>query len=263
MAEIITPYYPDLEKIVAESSDPTPKHLTPREYSYLLEDHGLRPGELSDVGILKLMELGLIKVWGEGFNLMYQIQACNLDLRIDNNFFTYRKHRNSMLPHDIDPAAMARKRLLDYDYVPDGQEFTFYQGKLVLAYTREEIALSNAVVARFDGKSKQARRGLSTHQTASIIHPGFVGPIMMELSNTNELDLPFCVPDQIGSLTFSLLSSPSSRPRNLGSSHMWTHMQRGPFGYWDPSWDNIRAKALLQAGKNGFSEDNKLNPILT
>jgi len=65
--------------------------------------------------------------------------------------------------------------------------------RFVLGQTIEQLSLpidipanrvlKRCVAARFEGKSSRARTGLLVHFTAPTIHPGFSGPITLEIIN--------------------------------------------------------------------------------
>src|SRR5688500_6779173 len=87
----LTPYPVKKDVIAEQSSDPDPKIVyTNEEYDEILSKYGLIRGtRLSDEGILRAMEAGLIKIWDEegGFNLDKQIQFTSVDLHLGHNFF--------------------------------------------------------------------------------------------------------------------------------------------------------------------------------
>jgi hypothetical protein len=100
MAQSITPYKPNLKKIAKHCKNPEPLILTPEEYDEILKEYGLYRGvRLSDVGILKAMEAGLIKIWDKSgaFDLEKQIQSASIDLRLGQDFWHYRQHRISRI----------------------------------------------------------------------------------------------------------------------------------------------------------------------
>lgn len=72
---------------------------------------------------------------------------------------------------------------------PLGQRETFklYPGDFVLALTHESIRVPNHLIALVEGRSTYARLGLSMHQTAPWIQPGWSGPIVLEISNHGKL----------------------------------------------------------------------------
>jgi len=58
-----------------------------------------------------------------------------------------------------------------------------------LAFTRENITVPHNLAASVQGKSSLARAGLGVHITAPHIHPGFSGPITLELYNHGPWEL--------------------------------------------------------------------------
>ena len=76
------------------------------------------------------------------------------------------------------------KQLLDPFKITSGG-YVFEPGKLLLAWTREYIALrpEAKVAARVEGKSSLARYGIVVHMTAPVIHSGFEGQIRLEMFN--------------------------------------------------------------------------------
>lgn len=82
----------------------------------------------------------------------------------------------------------------------------------VLAQTIESVALpidipanrvlKRCIAARFEGKSSRARTGLLVHFTAPTIHPGFSGPITLEVINLGPVDFTLRVGMPIGQLIF-------------------------------------------------------------
>ena len=63
-------------------------------------------------------------------------------------------------------------------YVVKPQQF-------VLAWTLERLELpkESRIAARVEGKSSLARLGLGVHITAPTVHPGFSGPLQLEVCN--------------------------------------------------------------------------------
>lgn len=54
---------------------------------------------------------------------------------------------------------------------------------VVIGYTAERIKLPSFLIGRLEGRSSFARLGLSIHNTAPTIQPGFNGQIALELTN--------------------------------------------------------------------------------
>jgi dCTP deaminase len=61
--------------------------------------------------------------------------------------------------------------------------FCLEPGEFILAMTHESITVPNNLIALIEGRSTYARVGLSMHQTAPWIQPGWSGPIVLEIKN--------------------------------------------------------------------------------
>lgn len=83
----------------------------------------------------------------------------------------------------------------------ENRPYTLEQGKFLLAQTLEKITLpivpgSMNLAARIEGKSSRARCGLLVHFTAPTVHPGWSGPLTLEIINLGgaKLNLHFGMP---------------------------------------------------------------------
>ena len=87
------------------------------------------------------------------------------------------------------------------------ESFEIHPGQFVLAKTYESITVPRNMIARVEGRSTYARVGLSMHQTAPWIQPGWRGPIILELMNHGPITLKL-VPkkDRPCQLTYFTLS---------------------------------------------------------
>lgn len=82
-------------------------------------------------------------------------------------------------------------------------------GEFVLAMTHEKITIPNNLVAIVEGRSTYARVGLSMHQTAPWIQPGWAGKIVLEIMNNGPLTIELTpLLDKPCQLTFFQLSTP-------------------------------------------------------
>lgn len=66
-------------------------------------------------------------------------------------------------------------------------------GDFILAHTQETVYIPPDLVARVEGKSTLARKGLVVHATAGFIDPGFEGQITLEMSNVSHQPLGLTV----------------------------------------------------------------------
>ena len=61
--------------------------------------------------------------------------------------------------------------------------FTLEPDEFILAMTHESVAIPRNMIALVEGRSSYARLGLSMHQTAPWIQPGWSGRIVLEIKN--------------------------------------------------------------------------------
>lgn len=81
-------------------------------------------------------------------------------------------------------------------------------GEFALARTKEIVGIPPHLVARVEGKSSWARRGLLVHITAGFIDPGFYGTITLELANVSARPLTLPVGCAIAQLSILELDTP-------------------------------------------------------
>lgn len=88
------------------------------------------------------------------------------------------------------------------------QSFPLSPGEFILAMTYETIHVPNNKIALIEGRSTYARVGLSMHQTAPWIQPGWRGPIVLEMMNHGPLTIELTpMIDRPCQLTFFELTS--------------------------------------------------------
>jgi dCTP deaminase len=75
------------------------------------------------------------------------------------------------------------KTLKEFDEFGHRETFELAPGQLVLALTHESIRVPPNLIGLVEGRSTYARVGLSMHQTAPWIQPGWSGPIVLEIAN--------------------------------------------------------------------------------
>jgi dCTP deaminase len=94
------------------------------------------------------------------------------------------------------------------------QSFELEPRGFVLAMTYESIKVPPNMIALVEGRSTYARVGLSMHQTAPWIQPGWSGPIVLEVMNNGPLTVKLTpLIDRPCQLTFFKLSR--TLPRNM------------------------------------------------
>ena len=78
----------------------------------------------------------------------------------------------------------------EYDRHGKRQTFCIEPGELILAMTYEKITVPDDMIALIEGRSTYARVGLSMHQTAPWIQPGWPGKaIVLEIYNMGPLSI--------------------------------------------------------------------------
>lgn len=127
----------------------------------------------------------------------------------------------------------ATQDLQGLDEVGKPKKYTLEPGEFVLALTLERITVPNDMIALVEGRSTYARVGLSMHQTAPWIQPGWTGRIVLEMMNHGPLSIQLTpTVDRPCQLTFLRLSSPvppealyGTRPTDFyqGQTHPLVH----------------------------------------
>lgn len=157
---------------------------------------------LSDRDIKKYMKSGKIKI--APCDLEKQLAPVGVDLRLSGTFRVFKITHKSHID------------LADKNYEPDteivdvaeGKGFILHPGEFVLGVTKEEIGLSNDIMAHIDGRSSLGRLGISVHSTAGHVDPGYRGKLTLEISNIGKLPVALIAGMRFCSLIFETLSSP-------------------------------------------------------
>lgn len=123
------------------------------------------------------------------------LQPASLDVCLSNNYLVYKRY---------DPQSHFISALSPHQ----AQTLYIEPGDFVLAATEEYVEIPLDLVARLEGKSTWARRGLLVHATAGFIDPGFRGFITLEMTSFMPIALEAGKP--IGQLSFHKLASPST-----------------------------------------------------
>lgn len=90
--------------------------------------------------------------------------------------------------------------------------------EFVLALTHEHIYMPRNLIAMVEGRSTYARFGLSMHQTAPWLQPGWDGRLTLEIRNSGPLQIELTpIEDMPCQLTFFRLSSEIPEDSAYGS----------------------------------------------
>lgn len=134
-----------------------------------------------------------------------QLQPATYDIRLGNTFIVNDAHSTQA----IDPVRGIFPKTQTIE-VADGEEFVLHPGVSILGYSKERFG-SDKYLIEVNGKSSLARIGLIVHNSASIVNPGHILNIALELCNLNNVPIVLRPGMAIAQLTFSTLSSHSER----------------------------------------------------
>ena len=157
---------------------------------------------LSDVDIHEEVKNGHITL--EPFDLK-RLQPATYDIRLGNQFIINDAHTTKV----IDPGKGIYPKTQTIE-VKDGDEFVLHPGVSILGYSKEKFG-SDQYLIEVNGKSSLARIGLIVHNSASIVNPGHVLNIALELCNLNNVPIVLRPGMEIAQLSFSTLSSNTKR----------------------------------------------------
>jgi dCTP deaminase len=109
----------------------------------------------------------------------------------------------------------ATKELRERDELGARETYELPPGEFVLALTHESVRIPKHLIGLVEGRSTYARMGLSMHQTAPWIQPGWSGPIVLEIANHGTFTIKLTpLIDRPCQLTFFELKTPL--PSGLG-----------------------------------------------
>lgn len=152
--------------------------------------------------------------WGE----------CSVDLRLGRSFTTLKKIDGIKISVAGGLQGLGETGLWQTSELPEFDEFgtrkTFVlePNGFVLVPTYEIVKIPNNLIGLIEGRSTYARIGLTMHQTAPWIQPGWSGPIILEIRNSGPLTIELTpVIDRPCQLTFLKLSTPLPESLAYGS----------------------------------------------
>ena len=141
-----------------------------------------------------------------------QIGETSIDLRLGYTFVKIRPQRGITISPSSGLSAL--KGLFDTYECPATDsfgrpsEFVMEPSEFILGVTLEAVALAKDIVGVVEGRSTYARLGMSMHQTAPWIQPGWEGQITLEFMNVGPLRLALKPSiDRPCQLSFMTLSS--------------------------------------------------------
>jgi dCTP deaminase len=149
-----------------------------------------------------------------------QWHEASVDLRLGFKFtkLVAKKGVKISLAHGAGPIADAglwkEKILKREDELGKHEVFPLEKDEFILAQTYERIWIPRNLIAMVEGRSSYARSGLSMHQTAPWLQPGWNGHITLEMRNSGPLTIELTpIDDMPCQITFLQLTS--ELPENI------------------------------------------------
>jgi dCTP deaminase len=141
-----------------------------------------------------------------------QLKAASVDLRLGTLFTKLHSAAGIKLSvHNGLPGLTALETAMELpprNAFGQVNSFCLEPGEFILAMTYERVTLPNNLIALVEGRSTYARLGVSVHQTAPWIQPGWSGPIVLEIKNHGPMTIELTpLLDRPCQLTFFQLSS--------------------------------------------------------
>ncbi len=165
-----------------------------------------------------------------------RLQPASYDIRLGNTFIVNDTHSTKA----IDPVKGIFPKTQTIE-VQDGEEFVLHPGVSILGYSKEKFG-SDKYLIEVNGKSSLARIGLIVHNSASIVNPGHILNIALELCNLNNVPIVLRPGMEIAQLTFSTLSSNTKKSyQQTGRYH-----QNNFLGYVPPKTGPLARKKPIK-----------------
>lgn len=92
-----------------------------------------------------------------------------------------------------------------------GKVYHMKPNQLIIAKTLEAVTLPLHIAARIEGKSSQARIGISLHVTAPTVHAGFQGNLYLEMYNIGPFEIVLKSGMEIAQLILEHVGLPAQR----------------------------------------------------
>lgn len=143
-----------------------------------------------------------------------QIGQASVDLRLGTQFTKWKKNKTGIRISVADgfksiPEVWDTMDLPAENAFGQPSVFTLEPGEFVLAMTHESVEIPDNLIGHVEGRSTYARVGLSVHQTAPWIQPGWRGSIVLEIRNSGSFSIDLTpLRDRPCQLVFFELKSP-------------------------------------------------------
>ena len=140
------------------------------------------------------------------------VNAASVDLHLDKEVQVYKDVPEGMKTDMADANATATVAYNTEVMNISARDFYIRRGEFVIGFTQEVVTLPAHLLARIEGRSSIARLGISVHNEAPTIQPGFKGQIALELTNVGPLVLQLREGLIICQLVLESLGRPSTKP---------------------------------------------------
>lgn len=157
---------------------------------------------LSDHDILSSVESGKLTI--EPFDETH-VEPASVDLRLGKEF-------KIAVPKQSEPIDLHKSYDENIAWQVETGSVTIRPEQFVLATTMERVEVPDSLVATVLGRSSLGRLGISVHQTAGYIDPGFEGQITLELSNHGPVPVTLHTGDRTCQIVFEELTSGVMNP---------------------------------------------------
>ena len=163
-----------------------------------------------------------------------QIGDSSIDLRLGYNFAFYPsltaglpENVGAIVSQIIDLGDEARVsdfiksvRQANNRTLRDGEYIDIQPRAFLLAETLESFTLPNDLAGRVEGRSIYARLGLTVHQTAPSVKPGWAGQLTLEIVNNGPFTYRLYPGMRLCQLILEQLSSPAPTPEQSTWSNL-------------------------------------------
>lgn len=140
------------------------------------------------------------------------VNAASIDLHLDRRVQVYKDVPQGTKIDLRDAVATAQVTYNTNSIDLSSEDYYLTRESFVIGYTQETIGLPNHLMARVEGRSGYARLGISVHNEAPTIQPGWTGQIALELTNVGPLVLQLREGLIICQLVLERLGRPTSKP---------------------------------------------------
>ena len=166
---------------------------------------------LSDGDIKRYLQERTIVI--SPFDAELQIQPASVDLRLSNEFRTFKHTERPCIDVKSDEGGYTELVKVD-----EGKPFIVHPKEFVLGCTLERVEIPDDIVARLDGRSSLGRLGIIVHSTAGTVEPGYKGRLTLEITNVGKIPVALYPGMRVCQLSFHTMASRSEKPKNVRGS---------------------------------------------